>query len=395
MPGEAGVPEKHFRYLQGTRPIGHYRAEHDARREEHPAFRSTADGGYWVVTRMAPLRELFNDPGTFSNSGLTLLDPEPAEPAIPMQLDPPLHTAWRKPLMSEFSPARARALDPVIRARCTELIDAVIDSGSCDFVADIAQRLPVSVFLTMLDLPQTELDRFLAWEEAVLRPDGDPESLDSVRAEVRGYFADLLASRQAEPGDDLVSRMTTWRVDGRVPTSAELTNLLFVLFIAGLDTISAQLSYAFWHLATHQEHRARLVREPEVIPSAVEELLRYYDIILDGRRVTEDVELAGCPMRKGDLVLLLSGAANRDPREFERADEVLLDRSPNRHLTFGWGIHRCVGAHLARQELKVVFEEWHRRIPDYRIPAGFEVRERAFVQLSVESLPLRWDGASR
>ncbi|GAA2790529.1 cytochrome P450 [Crossiella cryophila] len=393
MPGEAGVPEKHFRYLQGTRRIGHYRAVHDAVREECPGFRSTADGGFWVVSRMEPLRELFGNPTAFANSGLSLLDPDPVDPAIPMQLDPPVHTAWRKPLMSEFSPARARALEPVVRGHVTELIDGLLAKGSCDFVAEFAQRLPVAVFLTMLDLPQTELDRFLAWEEAVLRPEEAEQDLDEVREQVRAYFGRLVDSRVAEPGDDLVSRMLTWRIDGREAKREELTNLLFVLFIAGLDTISAHLSYAFWHLATNPADRERVVREPEIIPSAVEELLRYYDIILDGRRVTEDVELAGCPMRAGDLVLLLSGAANRDPREFDRAEEVLLDRSPNRHLTFGWGIHRCVGAHLARLELKVALEEWHRRIPDYRIPAGFPVRERAFVQLSVESLPLRWTTA--
>ncbi|MBP2471651.1 cytochrome P450 [Crossiella equi] len=390
MPGEATVPERRFHYLQGEQPIGHYRAEHDARREDCPVFHTSEHGGHWVVTRMAPLRELFGNPAVFSNSALSLLDPSPEELAIPMQLDPPLHTAWRKPLMGEFSPARARSLEGLVQRRCTELIGSVLAAGECDFVRDFAQRLPVAVYLDLLGLPQSELPRFLAWEEAALRPEDGGAGLPGVKAEMAEYFGELVDRRRTDPGDDLVSRMLTWRIGDRPAERAELLNVLFVLFIAGLDTISSHLSYAFHHLATHPEDRKRVVAEPEIIPSAVEELLRFYDIILDGRRVTEDTELAGCPMKKGDLVLLLSGAGNRDPREFDRADEVVLDRSPNRHLTFGWGIHRCVGAHLARQEMQVAIREWHRHIPDYRVPEGFEVRERAFVQLSVKSLPLHW-----
>lgn len=393
--GQANVPERHFRYLQGSHPIGHYGAEFDELREECPGLRSTADNGYWVVTRMDELREIFNSPETFSNHGLSLVAPNPAEPVIPMQLDPPEHTKWRKPLMAEFSLARARALDPVMREHANALIDEMLDTGSCDFVTDFAQLLPIAVFLTMLNLPQSELPRFLAWENAIVRP-VDLEAVETyvagekARLEIAEYFSELLDRRTAEPGDDLVTRALNWRVDDRAPSREELLNIFLTLFVAGLDTISSELSYSFWHFATHPDDRRRIVEEPALVPKAVEELLRFYDIILDGREVTADTELAGCPMQRGDLVLLLSGAANRDPRAFDRADEVVLDRSPNPHLTFGWGIHRCVGQHLARQEMRVAFEEWHRRIPDYQIKAGSDIRERPFLQLNMESLPLTW-----
>lgn len=385
---------RQFDYLRGSQPAGHYHAEFDALRAECPTFRSTGRQDYWVVSKMEDLRRVYSDPATFSNRGLTLVAPDPDEPGIPMQLDPPEHTVWRKPLMSEFSPARVKALEPVMRERCVALLNEFVASGSCDYVADFARRYPVAVFLAMLDLPQTELDRFVEWESAVLHPDlTDPIQLVRMQravGEVKGFFAELLERRRDNPGVDLASRAWNWQVDGRSPTAEELQNVFFILFIAGLDTIASELSYSLWHLATHDADRSRIVNEPAVIPSAVEELLRHYNIILDGRKIMQDTDVTGCPMRTGDYVLLLAGAANRDPDSFDRADEVVLDRNPNRHVTFGWGIHRCVGAHLARQEMKVALEEWHRLIPEYRLTPGVDVRERAFIQLFIESLPLEW-----
>ncbi|MCP3805029.1 cytochrome P450 [Allokutzneria sp. A3M-2-11 16] len=390
------VPEKYFDYPNWSQPPGGHHRRFDEAREECPVFRSTYQDGHWVFTRMAQLREIYADTATFSNSGLLALfpGPEPEARMIPMMLDPPEHGAWRRSLMSEYSSSRAKAMAPLIRSRCTELIERLRAKGSCDAVAEFTAPLPTLVFLGTLGLPDTELDRFLGWQNGLLHPDVTEEDYQAkqiaLEAEIVGYLAELVEKRAAQPGDDLISRAFAWDVDGRAPTGDEIVNVLYTLFAAGQDTVTSVLSFSLWHMATHPADRRRVTANPDLLPSAVEELLRYYSIILDGRRVTRDAEVAGCPMRKGDAVLLLAPAANRDPAEFDRADEVVLDRSPNRHVAFGMGTHRCVGAHLARQQLRIALEEWHRLIPEYHVPDDAVVTGRAFFQVGLRTLPLRW-----
>jgi cytochrome P450 len=162
------------------------------------------------------------------------------------------------------------------------------------------------------------------------------------------------------------------------------------MFMAGLDTVAMQLSYSFLHLATHDEDRRRIVEDPSLIPGAVEEFLRYYAFVTPGRKVTQDVDFGPCPMKAGQMIFLPIVSANRDPAEFVDADKVIIDRPDNRHIAFGAGPHRCLGSHLARQELRIGLEEWHKRIPDYRLTAGVPVREHSG-QIGLDNLPLEWD----
>ena len=174
------------------------------------------------------------------------------------------------------------------------------------------------------------------------------------------------------------------------PLSDEQTlNIMEVLILAGLDTVRAQLNYSLFHFATHPEDRQRIIDEPEFIPSAVEESLRYYSIVNPGRKLTEDFELAGCPMKKGDMVLLDLAQANRDPRVFADADTFVVDRTDNKHVAFAPGAHRCLGSHLARQEMTIGLEEWHKRIPHYIIDSDEPVLEHGGMR-GIISLPLRW-----
>jgi cytochrome P450 len=162
------------------------------------------------------------------------------------------------------------------------------------------------------------------------------------------------------------------------------------MFMAGLDTVTCQLGWAFWHFATHDEDRKRLVDDPRLIAPAVEELLRVYTIVRPGRKVMRDIDFHGCPMQKGDVVFLPLNAACRDPKAFPDADVFVIDRAANNHIAFGAGPHRCVGSHLARRELRIAIEEWHARIPEYRIAPGSHVREFGGSQLAIANLPLRW-----
>ena len=210
---------------------------------------------------------------------------------------------------------------------------------------------------------------------------------------VMGYFMALIKDRREHPDagrSDILSQAIDWKIDGEPIPDQDLLDFCLLMFMAGLDTVAAQLTFSFWHLATHDTDRQRIVDEPAIIPTAIEEFLRYYSFVTPGRKVMKDTEIAGCPIKDGEMVYLPLVSANRDPREFDRAGEVVIDREVNRHIAFGAGPHRCLGSHLARQELRVAMEMWHERIPHYRIAEGAEIREHGG-QVGIDALPLVWD----
>jgi cytochrome P450 len=206
------------------------------------------------------------------------------------------------------------------------------------------------------------------------------------------YFRELIAERRRTPRDDMLSFVVGGQLEGGPIPDQDLLDFCLLMFMAGLDTVASQLAYSFWHLATHADDRRRIVDDPSLVPVAIEEFLRYYSFVTPGRKLVRDTEVAGCPMAAGQMVYLPLVAANRDPREFERADEVIIDRAPNRHIAFGAGPHRCLGSNLARAELRVALEMWHDRIPNYRLADGAEVTEHGG-QIGISHLPLVWDVA--
>jgi cytochrome P450 len=279
-----------------------------------------------------------------------------------------------------------------IRARFAEILDEVAPRGHCDYVADVAMRFPNTIFLELMGMPVEDADRFQQWETAMVHaPDTAHPTFMAAVNEVTQYFAGLVAERFREPGDDLISRTATWTIDGAPITEGDLLSFCLLMFQAGLDTVTAQLTYAMYHLASHPEDQARIVADPSLIRSANEELLRFYSIVAPSRKAMQDTEVAGCPVRKGEMVLIPLSAANRDPAEFERADEVLIDREPNRHIAFGAGPHRCLGSHLARLELEVAMQLWHERIPQYDIDTDVAMDEHAGGLVGLNNLPLRWE----
>ncbi|GAA4056690.1 cytochrome P450 [Actinomadura miaoliensis] len=383
-------PRIHFDPFGEPRPAGTTHPMLDELRERCPAFHSGAGHGFWVLTRHEDIVAAYQDAESHSSRAISVIDPDPPYQWIPIMLDPPLHTAWRRLLRPLFTPARAAAMRDAVRRRCVELVEGLAAKGSCDFVTDFTRRFPTTVFLEFMGLPTGRLEEFLEWEYAILHPPPDGAGRAEAMAEVTACFRRLIAERRAAPRDDVVSAATAFELDGRPVTDEELLQLCVLLFLAGLDTVTAQLSYSFWHLARHDADRARLVAEPGIIPDAVEELLRAYSLVLPARRLTADADVHGCPMRAGDMVMLPLMMANRDPRVFPDPQTVDFDRAPNRHIAFGAGPHRCLGAHLARLQLRIALEEWHRRIPDYRIPDGARPTEHASLVLGLDTLPLTW-----
>ncbi|EUA30556.1 cytochrome P450 family protein [Mycobacterium xenopi 4042] len=255
---------------------------------------------------------------------------------------------------------------------------------------------PSIVFLKIMGMPVDHLDQFLDWEDKILHQQGVGEQVNAARFEgmqqVMGYFAGLIGQRRMAPNpdaDDIVSRAIGWSIDGAPVSDGDLLNCLLLLFMAGLDTVASQLSYAMLHLATHPADRARIVAEPQVIPRAVEELLRVYPIVQTARKATRDMNFHGCPVKAGDMAAFPMAAAGRDETAYPDARRVDFNRGVTHHLSFGAGPHRCLGSHLARQELAVILEEWHRRIPEYEVVE--QPVEHGGQVFGLDSLNLRWD----
>jgi cytochrome P450 len=323
-------------------------------------------------------------------------------PMIPQQIDPPAQTRYRRLLDPHFSRRKMEQLAPAIRAQAGALIDRFAARGECELDADFAVPLPCGAFLSLLGLPLSDLDEFLQIKDDIIRPQkrkGVPmiplEEGKEIRAgagkQLYAYFERVIDARLAKPGKDLLSSLVHTESEGEKLTREEVLDICFLLLLAGLDTVTATLGCSIAYLAAHPEQRQRLLENPGLIPGAVEELLRWETPVVAVPRVCkQDVELHGHTIQKGSLVAFLIGAANTDDAHFTSAQTVDFDRARNIHLAFGAGPHRCLGSHLARMEMRVALEEWHRRIPHYQIKPGETPRYSVGIR-EVMYLPLVWD----
>ena len=396
---QAGCPAEDYVFAGDRRPALHYFRALDGLQERARPFLRTEDGqGYWVFTDHEAILDGLQHPDLFSSNVIVPTEPDPPYRWIPIMLDPPDHTKWRRVLGSYFSPGRVSRLEDDQRRFARELIERFRARGECDFYEEFAAVFPTTIFLQIMGLPVDLLDRFMAWEDKILHAsaDSDPDGSGALGAmmEVMGYFQGQVTEKREDPGargDDIVSHAIGWTIDGQPTSDEDVLSCLLLLFMAGLDTVTSQLSYSFLHLATHEADRARLAADPGLVPHAVEELMRAYPIVQTARRATRDIEFHGCPVKAGDMVAFPLGMAGRDAKEYPGAKQVDLDREVTRHISFGAGPHRCLGSHLARQELAVALEEWHKLIPDYRVADPARVVEHSGGVYSLEALPLAWD----
>lgn len=343
----------------------------DGLREPFRVFWSPLHGGFWCLTRYEDIHEAFRRADLFS-SRITNI-PGREVRLLPISMDPPDHTKYRRPLNVPLSPTSVGELEGQIRATANLLIDDVLAKGECDLVEAFANPLPVTIFLKLLGLSEDQLEMFLDWNYTILHVHGDPEAAERQRVanvELAAYLDKLIVKRRSEPGEDLVSWMISSRIDGEPIPHDEIRAFCHLLFMAGLDTVTSAISWLWLYLAEHPERRHEIVEDPSLIPSAIEELLRLHSFVTDSRTLTADAEFAGVHMKEGDRIMLPTASAGRDETQFPNAMEVDFHRDPNRHIAFANGPHRCVGSHLARLELIVAMQEWHRRIPDYRVTEG-------------------------
>ena len=373
-------------------------------RDETPVMSVPMGAGPGVLlTRKAEIMEALRHPEIFS-SNMDAVDLKNKRPMIPLQIDPPDHKKFRKLLDPIFAPRKMAAMEDEVAALVNRLIDGFIDDGEVDFAKRFSIPFPSQVFLTLLGLPLEELDRFLAMNDGIIRPDhvtgtryGAKEAQDhqqKVADATYEYFEMVLDDREKERRDDLLSRFLDAEVEGDRLSRNDILDICFLFLIAGLDTVTATLDCMYSFLAQNPEHRRQLVEDPALIPNAIEEMLRWETPVMTIARVAvADYELGGCPVHEGDQVMVLIGSANTDEAEFPDGDQVRFDREVNPHIAFGGGIHRCLGSHLARMELRVALREWHRRIPEYELEPGHTLVYTPGIR-SIDTFPLRFTAAT-
>ena len=360
-----------------------------------PVFYTPANGGHWIVQRHADAQHVFNSWEIFSSwpSGIPPR-PDTGFKLAPVELDPPVHQEFRRILMPMFAPAAVRQLRSGIELRTTALIDAVAPSGRCDFVAAFAAKLPTGIFLDLVGLPGDELDRFLEWELDAIR--GDEAARGEAYANITAYLSRFVDERQVDPQSTaIVDRLlTATKPSGEALSKAEVLGVCLLLYLAGLDTVTNTMAFTWRRLASDHSLRRRLAAEPTLIGDASEEFLRLFAVPNIARHVRADTVVAGVEIKRGDRVLVPTMVANRDETEFKDPGKFDPDRRPRNYLTFGYGIHRCLGLLLAKAELEIALRNWLGRIPDFEVedqaaPAGV-----VGATLGVTSLMLAWPGGA-
>jgi cytochrome P450 len=392
-----GARELDFKLVQESAPVGSQFQMFDDLRSKYPSFHTDDLNGFWVLTEHEGISNALHDWETFSSESIYVGDPNPARNWPPVMVDPPEHTYWRRQLSPLFSPRAVERYRGLITDRCNELISRFADRGSCDFVADFSRMYPTYVFLSVMGIPVEDLDQLMSWQADIERPPGQPDAPEMEQRTLHAafslalYLAEVVKEKKANPQDDVISQALTWELDGKPITEKQVAEMTMMLSIPGLATVVGQMGYTWWHLATHEDIRRQVASSPEIIPGALEEFLRLYAPGVVARKLAKDSRVGGCPMKAGEMVMLPTGSANRDPKVFPDPDRFVLDRpGANRHLTFGAGAHYCLGANLARLEIQIALEQWHKFIPEYRLAPDAEVEEYRSQAFWVKSIPLVW-----
>jgi cytochrome P450 len=340
-----------------------------------PVAHSDAHGGVWLPVRHEDVAAIAHDTENFTSESV-IVSPfkpvglAPAGFAPPITSDPPYHQGARRILLPAFAPRAIDRLEDDIRESCRTLLDDLLADGAdvVDAATAYAQHIPVLAIAKMLGLPPEDGDRFRGFIHRIIEKPGQFSDTIAPEETLVYYLSQVITKRRNEPSqDDLIGFLLDAEMDGAPLTDEHVFGTIALLIIAGIDTTWSAIGASLWHLAQHSEDRARLREDPEVLPFAIEEFLRFYAPVTMARLAANDTEIGGCPVAERDWVLLPFPAANRDPEAFERADEFVIDRQRNRHVAFGLGIHRCLGSNLARLELTVAVDEWMKRIPEFEL----------------------------
>lgn len=352
-----------------------------------PLFYSPANRGFLVASDFDTIKTVLRDATTWGNLPTTIVytKQEVLMNTPPINMDPPIHTKFRRALIPLFAPNVVEPLTPQVQAIAEQLVDEMLAKPDPDYIRDFSSQLPARFFLGWLGLGDADVKRMYELAQRATFEFDDQAKRDAIEHEIGEIVGALFLARKAEPTDDLASSMLAMQIDGEPIDLDTCIAIGRLAFIAGQDTTSTQLGYITWHLARNPQDRELMVARPELTNDAVEELTRFYNTGGPAGRVAARAgELNGFPIEPGDRIFIARCGADR-----EFAPQVQLDRRPNRHTAFGLGIHRCLGSHVARVEMEVALKVWHERVPCYRIKDGFTPRHRygSFMQ-QLTSLPL-------
>lgn len=379
---------------------GHARAV-EVSKEAPPIFWTPRQGGHWIIRGHKAVFDVSRDTDHFSNGPISYEElqeilkslpedyPKPLIPT-PITLDPPHHTMFRLPLQRAFSPKAMKKIESDIRTLAADLIEKYKPQGGCEFMSSIAEPLPVTVFLKIFGLPIEKQDEYRALvKEHLANTDFEPSAVQERLRKVAAVMHDTIMERKENPQDDVISLLWSAEFDGQPATIHDLENYCVMIFVAGLDTVMNGMGIGANHLATHPELQAELRANPDKVPAATEEILRRYTFTLPPRFVKEDMDFQGITMKKGEKAVLLLPTADLDPNEFDSPEEFNLARE-SVHIAFGAGPHRCLGSHLARIELNILYEEMLARLPEFRLDPDHPVQYHGGPVWGPEELHLLW-----
>ena len=359
-----------------------------------PIFYSVSQmGGFgaWHLIKHSDAFFMLRDTEYFTNEGGTPFPRDPSNPfkLIPIEIEPPEHRKYRNILDPLFSPQGIQALEGTIRNLACDLIDRVIDEGGCEFTTAYGRPLPVSIFLDLMGLPQSMRDTFSGWAIGLLHST-NREDMGRAYQCICDYLREAIAEKTKNPDDKAISRIIRAEPNGERLGDPEIFGFVLFLFIAGLDTVFATMNNMWLWLADNPDRRHEIISRPQDMPAITEELLRYYGVTFSGRTLKKDLELRGVKMKAGDKVTSILPACNYDADVFPDPKAVDFDRTRKPILSFAGGVHSCMGAHLARLEIRIGLEEWLKRIPDFSVRPGSHIEYRPGGVVGPESLPLVW-----
>ncbi len=356
-------------------------------------FWTRLNGGHWIVKTFDRIAQIVTDSEYFSAREMQIPRIDNPPFFIPLSLDPPENLPFRRAMAPMFGPVAIKALEPRMRELAAQMVAAVADQGSCDFQADVAKLFPVTVFMELMGMDLARLQDFRHLAEGFFQVNNDAEELGRLSARILGELKALIAEKRATPDDKLMSHFLSVDIGGRTMSEDEILAMSFVLFLGGMDTVTNVTGFAYQQLAQMPDVQARLAGDPTLISAFADEAIRLFGVVNTPRLVVKDKDLGEAKFRPGEMVLCILCVGSRDPAKFEKPNSFDLDRKRAAHLTFSTGPHLCIGHVLGRAELRILTEEWVKRIPAFTATPGERHAFRMGTVMALENLPLEWKPA--
>ncbi|MFV0278600.1 MAG: cytochrome P450 [Parahaliea sp.] len=354
-------------------------------------FWTPRNGGHWVVTRFAQIAEVVLDTENFSAREQQIPRLKNPPTFIPLSLDPPDNVPYRQALMPVFAPKSIRIMEDKIRFWARHILDGVMNRGECDFIRDVSEPFPISIFMELMGMDVERLREFRDLAEYFFAVQNQPAEFERVSGEIVGLMTEYIEQKRSSPDEGLISHLVHTDVGGRKLRLDELQNMCFLLCLGGMHTVTNLTGFAYQHLATQPALQQRLVEDATLIPAFVEESVRMFGVIHTPRIVARDCEKFGMEFRAGEMVLCMLPLAGRDERVTEHPGVFNIDRPKHDHLTFSRGPHLCIGHFLARTEIRILTEEWLKRIPRFALKPGPSPVYTLSTGNGLKALPLVWD----